>query len=156
MPRAIALDHGTKRIGVAACDPLGVSVKPLPFVPASPEAEALRHIADLAAEREADVIIIGLPVNMDGSEGPAAAAARAFGDRLREALPAATRIVFWDERLTTEEAENKLLARGLSHRERKQLIDSLSAAVLLKSWLDESPSGTEGPGHEPPPLPPLE
>ena len=134
---ALALDPGSKRIGVAACDPLGISVKPLPFIPAQPEAEALRLIAALVAEREAGTIVIGLPVNMDGTEGPAAKSAREFAERLRAALGSpGPEIALWDESLTTDEAEKRLLARGLSHRERKQVIDSLSAAILLKSWLD--------------------
>ena len=134
---ALALDPGSKRIGVAACDPLGISVKPLPFIPAEPEAAALAAIAKLVAEREARTIVIGLPINMDGTEGPAAKSAREFAERLRAALGSpGPEIVLWDESLTTDEAEKKLLERGLSHRERKQVIDSLAAAILLKSWLD--------------------
>lgn len=138
MPRAIALDPGTKRIGVAASDPLGIAVKPLSFIPAKPEAEALAKIAELAAERGAEVIVIGLPINMDGTEGPAAEAARAFGEKVKAAVPGAE-TAYWDESLTTDEAEKRLFAKGLSHRERKQVIDSLSAAILLKSWLDSNP-----------------
>ena len=137
MPSALALDPGTKRIGVAASDPLGISIKPLAFIPAQPEDEALKKIAAVVAEREAETIVVGLPINMDGTEGPAAKSAREFAERLRAALPSpAPEIVLWDESLTTDEAEKKLLERGLSHRERKQVIDSLSAAILLKSWLD--------------------
>ncbi len=135
MPRALALDPGTKRIGVAASDPLGIAVRPLPFIPAQPESEALARVAELAAEREAEVIVIGLPINMDGSEGPAAEAAREFGGKVEAALPG-VQVVYFDESLTTDEAEKHLLEKGLSHRERKQVIDSLSAAILLKSWLD--------------------
>jgi len=134
---ALALDPGTKRIGVAASDPLGISVRPLPFIPAQPEDEALKKIAALVAEREASTVVIGLPINMDGTEGPAAKGAREFAERLRAALPSpAPEVVLWDESLTTDEAEKQLLAKGFSHRERKQVIDSLSAAILLKSWLD--------------------
>jgi len=153
MPRALALDPGTRRIGVAGCDPLGISVTPLPFIPAEPEPEALKMIAAIAREREAEVVVVGLPVNMDGSEGPAARAAREFGERLGRALPDAD-IVFWDESLTTDEAEKRLIRKGLSHRQRKQLIDSLSAAILLKSWLDARPEAARD--DEAPPLPPLE
>ncbi len=140
MLRAIAIDYRTKRHGVAGCDPLGISVKPLPFVPAEPHSEALSSLAEVAADREADVVVLGLPINMDGSEGPAAAAVREFGEQLSAALHEGVEIVFWDERLTTHEAEKRLLERGLSHNERKQVIDSLSAAILLKSWLDERSS----------------
>ena len=141
MHSALALDPGSKRIGVAACDPLGISVKPLPFIPAEPGDAALAAIAKLVAEREARTIVIGLPINMDGTEGPAAKAAREFAERLRAFLaprtsPLVPELVLWDESLTTDEAEKKLLERGLSHRERKQVIDSLAAAILLKSWLD--------------------
>jgi putative Holliday junction resolvase len=132
----MAVDYGTKRHGVAGCDPLGISVRPLPFVPAEPEAEALAKIAATASEREAEVVVLGLPLNMDETEGPAAKSVRAFGRKLRAALPEGVRIEFWDERLTTDDAEKRLIEKGLSHRERKQVIDSLSAAILLKSWLD--------------------
>jgi len=137
MSSTLALDPGAKRIGVAASDPLGISVKPLPFIPAKPEDEALQKIAAVVAEREAQTVVIGLPINMDGTEGPAAKQAREFADKLRTALPSpAPEIVLWDESLTTDEAEKRLMERGLSHRERKQLIDSLAAAILLKAWLD--------------------
>jgi len=141
MPRAVSIDFGTRRHGVAVCDPLGISVKPMPFVPAEPHAEALRRLAAVVAEREAEIVVLGLPLNMDGSEGPAAAAVRAFAGKLSASLPAGVDLVFWDERLTTDDAEKRLLEKGLSHRERKQVIDSLSAAILLKSWLDERGAG---------------
>ncbi len=137
MLHALAIDCGTKRHGIAGCDPLGISVKPLPFVPAQPDGDALSKIAEVVAEREAEVVILGLPLNMDGSEGPAVAAVREFAERLREVLPESIAIEFWDERLTTDEAEKRLLEKGLDHKQRKQVIDSLSAAILLKSWLDE-------------------
>jgi putative Holliday junction resolvase len=136
------VDYGTRRHGVAGCDPLGISVTPLPFVRAESEDQAVAALAATVAERGAQVVILGLPLNMNGSEGPAAAAVRAFGARLSAALPAGAELVFWDERLTTDDAEKRLLKKGLSHRERKQVIDSLSAAILLKSWLDEQ--GTPG------------
>ena len=154
MPRAIALDPGTRRIGVAAGDPLGITARPLPFIATEPEEEALRRIAEVAAEREAETVVVGLPLNMDGSEGPAAEGARAFGEKVRAALPG-VEVILWDERLTTDDAERHLIEKGLSHRERKRVIDSLSAAMLLKSWLDEQKR--EAPADEsPPPLPPLE
>jgi putative pre-16S rRNA nuclease len=137
MIKALAIDYGTKRHGVAGCDPLGISVKPLAFVPAEPQAEALAALGAVIAERQAEIVVLGLPLNMDGSEGPAVAAVREFAERLQQALPPGVRIEFWDERLTTDEAEKRLLEKGLNHKERKQVIDSLSAAILLKSWLDE-------------------
>jgi len=154
MPSTLAIDPGEKRIGVAACDPLGISVKPLAFIPAKPEEAALAAIAAVVADRQPATIVIGLPINMDGTEGPAAKKSREFAERLRTFLAAHAprplgpakptgeagspipEIILWDESLTTDEAEKKLLERGLSHRERKQVIDSLSAAILLKSWLD--------------------
>jgi len=124
---------------VAASDPLGISVRPLPFIPAQPEEEALKKIAAIVAERGAEAVIVGLPVNMDGTEGPAAQAAREFGARVSAALGPGVKVELWDETLTTDEAEKRLIERGLSHRERKQVIDSLAAAILLKSWLDARP-----------------
>lgn len=146
MNSCIALDPGEKRIGVAVSDPLGISVRPLPFIPAVPEDAALAAIAALVTERGAGTIVVGLPINMDGTEGPAAKKARDFAERVRSVLGAsAPEIVMWDESLTSHEAEQKLFEKKLPLRERKQLIDSLAAAILLKAWLDAR-SDTSAPG----------
>jgi putative pre-16S rRNA nuclease len=137
MHNILALDYGTKRIGLAVCDPLGIAVKPLPFIYAQPQEEAFRAICSVVLDRQAETVLLGLPINMDGTEGPAVVAVRKFAALLESVLPTGVTILYWDESLTTHEAEGRLLAKGLNHRQRKQVIDSLSAAILLKSWLDE-------------------
>ena len=156
MRNVIAIDYGTKRHGIAACDPLGISVRPLPFVPAEPRSKALQAILGVISDRGARLVLVGLPLNMDGSEGPAARSVRGFAADLKDKLPPGVAIEFWDERLTTDDAEKTLLERGLSHRERKQVIDSISAAILLKSWLDESAGPAANEDDNARRLPPLE
>lgn len=152
MGGVLALDPGGRRIGLAGSDPLGITAQPLGFVEAAPPEAAVRRIAAAAAERGASTVVIGLPLNMNGSEGPAARRARALGQTLRPALPAEAEIVFWDERLTSRQAEASLLAEGVSHRRRKERVDARSAALLLASYLEARQRGEAR--REPPPLPP--
>ena len=130
----IAIDPGKARHGVAASDPLGITVTPLGAVAAADEAAALADITAIAREREAELVVVGLPVNMSGREGPAAAAAREFAAKLSEAtgLP----VEMHDERLSTEQAARQLRSSSLSGSKRRGMIDSQSAVVILRSYLD--------------------
>jgi len=130
----IAVDFGSRHHGLAGSDPLGISVQPLEAIDATGEAAALDAIARAAREREAELVVVGLPVDMSGREGPAAAAAREFARKLREAtnLP----VELWDERLSTEEAERHLRESGLSGSRRRKMVDSASAVVILRGYLD--------------------
>ncbi|MDP2871783.1 MAG: Holliday junction resolvase RuvX [Bacillota bacterium] len=129
------MDPGSKRVGLALADQQGVAVRPLPPAPAgSGLAHVARSIAALVAEYEVCEIVVGLPRNMDGSEGPAAAQARRLAKLIGNLLPGVN-VALWDERLTTVMAEKTLLAADLSRRKRKQLIDSQSAAVLVVDYL---------------------
>jgi putative holliday junction resolvase len=122
--RVLAVDHGEARSGLAVCDPTGVVVRPLDVV-APTKAE---EVARVAREQEADVVVVGLPVSLDGSEGRQAEVARRFRDRLARALPEIP-VETYDERLTTRMAE-------ASAREGAGAApDSLAAAHLLESWL---------------------
>ncbi|MHC4390633.1 MAG: Holliday junction resolvase RuvX [Planctomycetota bacterium] len=134
--RTLGLDYGTKRIGVAVTDPLGMLAHPLTTIEnTGPEAvlEALRAIVyDKSAVR----IVLGLPLNMDDSEGAAARKARAFAKTLREALQVEVELI--DERLTTVDADLRLRAAGIRDwRERKKRIDQAAAAVILEDWLQQ-------------------
>ena len=132
--KLMAIDPGSRRHGMAVCDPLGLSVTPMEAVDAADAAAAASRIALVASERDVERIVVGLPVNMDGSEGPAAGSARALGRQLAEAtgLP----VDFWDERLTTQEAARNLRESGLSGSKRRKLVDSASAAVILRCYID--------------------
>jgi putative holliday junction resolvase len=127
----LACDVGAARIGIATCDPDGVLCTPLPAVRAG-EA-SLGAIAGLVRETGAIEVVVGLPINMDGSEGLAAEQARAWAEQLSASL--AVPCVLIDERLSTVEAQRSLHARGLDTRASRPLIDSAAAAVILESHL---------------------
>ena len=131
---ALALDLGDRRIGIAASDPLGLTAQPISVLERKSLVEDIAHIGELARRRRAQIIIVGLPLNMDGSVGPAARRSRRFAAALRKHL--ALPVELWDERLTTVEAEKALLASGQRRRQRRQLRDEVAAALLLQSYLD--------------------
>lgn len=134
MPRALALDYGTVRLGVAVSDPLGAFAQPLPYLPATPPKAALEKLQGLCQEYDIDRIVLGLPKNMDGSEGESAQAARQLGAAVERATGLA--VVFIDERLTTAAAERVLLEADLSRRKRREKVDGVAAAMILQTYLD--------------------
>jgi putative Holliday junction resolvase len=132
--RILALDPGSKRIGVAVSDETKTIAQPLEWIPAEPFAGFLARLNQLIAEKEIDLILIGLPRNMDGSHGPAAQKAEAFAAVLRNAI--LVPIKMRDERLTTLQA-NKIMIQGKVRRDkRKDKVDKMAAALLLQSYLD--------------------
>jgi putative Holliday junction resolvase len=130
--RYLALDLGDRRIGVAISDALGMLARPLEVFERTSRAADFDHIGDLVARHRVDAVVVGLPLNMDGTEGPQAAWVRDYSGALAEAL--AVPVHFWDERLTTEEAEDILRAQGKPPT--KDRIDAVAAAVILRSYLD--------------------
>ena len=132
--RILALDHGTKRIGVAVSDELKMIATPLEFILAEPFAEFLARLKELIREKEVEMILVGMPRNMDGSYGPAALKVQEFVAVLRDAI--AIPMKSWDERLTSTQA-NRFLIQGQMRREkRKEKVDQTAAAILLQSYLD--------------------
>jgi putative Holliday junction resolvase len=135
MSRVLAIDLGTKRIGVAASDPGQVLASPHTVLQRGRRrAEDHRAIADLVAELEAERVVVGLPLALDGSTGPAARAALDEVDELARLLPVP--VETWDERLTTVAADRSMVARGMKAPARRKVVDQVAAAVLLQSWLD--------------------
>lgn len=132
--RILALDHGSKRIGVAISDPSRIIAQPLVQLDAEPFTKFLECLRELIRTQEVSLIIVGMPRNMDGSYGDAAARVREFVTALREALTAS--ILTWDERLTTAQAQRLLIAGGASRQKRKERVDQTAAAILLQSYLD--------------------
>jgi len=130
----LGVDLGTKRVGIASVNALGI-VMPVGYFDAEPRAALLRQIAAAAHDRQCAGIVVGLPINMDGSEGPAAKAARAFGAELAAAskLP----VDFCDERLTSFEAEHKVSELGLTRKKHKARVDAVAAAGILEAYLAE-------------------
>jgi len=133
MNRILAIDYGRKRTGLAATDPLGMIARPLPALHGTPD-EALPKIAELCVDRQTEHILLGLPMNMDGSEGPMALETRAWGARLGEVTGLAVEMA--DERLTSHSAKQHLRGMKKKHRRRDTgLIDSLAAVEILRDWM---------------------
>jgi putative holliday junction resolvase len=133
--RALGLDIGTRRIGVALSDSGGTVATPYEVVDRSGDrGRDHRRIAALAGEAGADVVVVGMPLSLDGSIGPAAQAVLDEIDQLRGAL--AVEIVTWDERLSTVQAERSLRAGNVRKARRRRVVDQVAATVILQSWLD--------------------
>ncbi len=132
--RYLALDLGDRRIGIALSDPLGMLARPLEVMERTSRAADYAHIAKRVAEYNVATIIVGLPLNMDGTEGSRAAWSRDYAAELAETV--GVPVVMWDERLSTEEAAAILRAQGKRPGEHKDGIDAVAAAVILQSYLD--------------------
>jgi putative Holliday junction resolvase len=132
--RILALDHGSKRIGVAVSDETKTIAQPLEYIPAEPFADFLERLKQLLLEKEIDLVLIGLPRNMDGSYGPAAQKVEVFVAVLRSAITIPVKT--WDERLTSSQANRILIQGGVRRDKRKEKVDKMAAAILLQSYLD--------------------
>jgi len=132
--RYLGIDFGTRRIGVAVSDELGLTAQPLATLEVSSEQEALSAIRELIDRYGILDVVVGLPKNMNGSLGPAAEAALAFAGRLQESGSINT--TMWDERLTSKAAERLLIEADLSRAKRKRHIDQLAAVLILQGFLD--------------------
>jgi putative Holliday junction resolvase len=128
-----ALDLGRRRIGVAVTDAAAMGAHPVGVVERRSMAQDLTAIAAMLRDREVTTIVVGLPLNMDGSEGPAARAARLFADRMAAALKVA--VEMFDERLTSFEAEERLKGMPVKKGARKPAIDAIAATVILEGWM---------------------
>jgi len=132
--RILALDHGTKRIGVAVSDETKTIALPLEYIPAEPFAEFLERLKKILAEKEVTFILVGMPRNMDGSYGPAAQKVEVFVAALKTAVTAPIKL--WDERLTSTMANRALIQANVRRDKRKEKVDAMAAAILLQSYLD--------------------
>jgi len=131
--RWLAIDHGTKNIGLAFSDELEILASPFEVWPNQGEA-SLARIARLAKDEGAQALLVGLPRHKDGQESATAPLARAFGEALRAltGLP----LLFWDEYLTSMEAERLLVQRGVKAKDRKARLDAAAAAVMLEDLME--------------------
>ena len=132
--RILALDLGKKRIGLALSDPLGISAQGLDTLQRSTVREDIAALEAIAREHQVQLVLLGHPLNMSGAEGRQAVYTRDFAQRLTERTGLAVR--FWDERLTTKEAERVLKQSGISIEKRAKAVDRLAAVILLASYLD--------------------
>jgi len=132
--RILAIDHGSKRMGIAISDELKMIAQPLEFIPAEPFAAFLARLKELLHEKEVELILVGLPRNMNGSYGPAALKVQDFAAALRNAVTVPIQLL--DERLTSVQANRFLIEGKVRRHERKQKVDKTAAAILLQSYLD--------------------
>jgi putative pre-16S rRNA nuclease len=137
--RILAIDHGTRRMGVAVSDALKTIALPLEFIPAEPSAGLFERLRVLVREKEVESILVGMPRNMDGSYGPAAEKVREFVTRLEKEV--AVRVRLWDERLTSAQANRFLTEAKVRGRRRRDKVDQTAAAILLQSFLDAGGGG---------------
>jgi putative Holliday junction resolvase len=141
--RAFGLDVGSKTVGVAISDELGITAQALTTLRRAGLRADLAALRQLAVTHEVTNAVVGLPLNMDGSEGPSAARSRAFGQALEKAL--AFPVHYWDERLSTMAAHRALRESDLSGERRRALVDQVAAALILQGWLDaQRPREAEG------------
>lgn len=132
--RILALDVGSKRIGLAVSDPLGITAQGLEVLQRKDRASDLNRLMEVAREWRVQRIVVGLPRHMDGRLGSAAPAILELAQTLGEAL--GVEVVTWEERLTTVEAERVLLQADVSRRRRRQVVDQLAAVLILQNYLD--------------------
>ena len=134
MKRALGIDHGDARIGLAISDELGMLAHPLETIHLRDTADPIARIAAICQRDKIGAIILGLPRNMSGTYGPAAEKVRAFAEQLRAAIPCEVKL--WDERLTSVAAQRSLHEAGRNTKNSREVIDQVAAQLILQGWLD--------------------
>ena len=133
--RILALDIGKKKIGMAVSDALGITAQPYETLIRKNKKYDFERIKQIVFAMRITKIVAGLPINMDGTEGPMAQAIYDFAKELKEIVEVP--IEFWDERLTTMEAERLMLEADLSRKKRKKLDDRMAAQLILQGYMDK-------------------
>jgi len=141
--RVVAVDLGTRRMGVAVTDGLGLTAQPHATLARFGGRRDLDAIAAVVNQFDAERVVLGLPLDPEGQPGRAARAAHAFAERLRGVLTVPVEMI--DESFTTVEAEEVLLAANLSRSRRKQVVDRVAAALILQRWLATRGRDSEAP-----------
>ncbi|HXG65169.1 MAG TPA: Holliday junction resolvase RuvX [Blastocatellia bacterium] len=134
--RVLAVDLGTKNIGTAVSDALGITVRPVETIRRSNRERDIERLKFLVGDLEAEAVVVGLPLRMDGTVGDAAAAALAFVERLRAAVDVP--VYTQDERLTSYEAEQLMIERGMRREERRARSDEFAAMIILQDFLSRT------------------
>lgn len=132
--RILGLDIGSKRIGIAISDALGVTAQGHSVLERQKPEDVVGRLKSVIAEESVSEVVVGLPLNMDGSYGPQAKDAVSFADSLKKGLDIPVKL--WDERLSTVEVERVMIEGGVSRSKRKKKIDKLAAQVILQSYLN--------------------
>ena len=134
MKRALGIDLGEARIGLAISDELGMLAHPLETVHVKETPDPVARIAQIVARDDIGTIVLGLPRNMNGTYGPAADKAREFAEKLRAKVPCEVKL--WDERLTSVAAQRSLHEAGRNVKNSRAVIDQVAAQMILQGWLD--------------------
>jgi putative holliday junction resolvase len=134
MGRYLGIDYGTKRIGLAISDELGSIAFPLDVVENTGERQVIKELGRVVAEKAVSAIVVGMPLKLDGTQGPAAENVGRFVEAVKAGLNLPVNV--WDERLSTRIAERAMIEGGLSRRRRKQSLDQSTAQIILQSYLD--------------------
>jgi putative Holliday junction resolvase len=132
--RILGIDYGTKRVGLALSDPLGVIAQPLVVLEPTSIPDLLLEIKRLLEQYAIRTVVIGIPIRANGAERGFSEEVREFGDKLSSDLD--IEVVFWDERFSTQQAERALREAGLTSREMRGKTDSISASIVLQTYLD--------------------
>ena len=142
MKRIMGIDCGKARIGVAVSDELQMLAHPVETIVCSKVNDPVARLAALVQEKDVEVIVVGLPLHMNGSVGVSATEAREFAEKLQARVKC--KVLTWDERLSTVAAERALRESGKSARESRAYLDQVAAQILLQSYLDSLPSNRSG------------
>ena len=134
--RVLAIDYGTKRVGLALSDETGTIAQPVGFLAAEPAAKLLDSLKEIVAQKSVEEIVVGLPRNMNGTYGPMAEKTREFVAALQQVVTVPVHTL--DERLTTVQANRYLIESGMRRQARKERVDQTAAAILLQSYLDRA------------------
>jgi putative Holliday junction resolvase len=135
MHKSLGIDLGAARVGLALSDDLGMLAHPLETVRVKGGGDMASYIAAIVRRESVSVVVIGLPRNMDGSHGPAAAKTREFGEKLRAKIPGCE-VRYWDERMTTMAAQKALHKMGRDIKKSRPVIDQVAAQMILQGYLD--------------------
>ena len=141
MKRVLALDLGEVRVGVAVSDPLGITSQGLETISVKSKRQLMGEIAAVVREQSAGEIVLGWPVNMDGTPGPGAREAEKFAEELRRKFKIP--VILRDERLSTAQAEKMMLEGNLSRAKRRKRIDRVAAQLILQNYLESKRMGKE-------------
>ena len=139
MMRILGIDFGSVRIGLAVSDPLGFTAQGLETLAATPKAKALESIAHLCKEKSVTEIVVGLPVNMNGTMGPKAVETLEWVKKLEASVPGVP-VKTWDERLTSRQADRLMVEEGLSRARQKKESDRMAATLILQGYLESKRS----------------
>jgi len=132
--RILGVDHGERRVGLAVSDAMGIVATPLKTVEVASDDDAVEAVCEAVTETQAVKVVVGLPLNMDGTVGPIALRVRAFCEKLKAALD--IDVEEWDERLSSAMVERVLIDADISRQKRKKVRDKLAAQVILRGYLD--------------------